>query len=342
MQETLLLNGNVTEEGTDVMVSKSAMVSFTNKAVDLLEGSNWPNKPPRPMPRTRTSPRQIIYADQRVLSSSPYTAATEGRTVLPRDQDDSPQPMRALSVDSRGDLLHSHSVSHKEIDYLTDNLGDLRLPGSATLLTSSHPFFSYEPTQSQHKLAHQEDAIYPQPGIRHRDRPRGYYNTDHRGHYYMSTDQRDRNQYPAAVQFMPQDYSQETAATYGTYKDHSLNCKPVSYFPSTEPYGYQQPYHGIPATSPVYQDERLSPRVTLAHHAHERHSNSYGQSAPNPTDKSSFLTQRQYADYAQPETYQSYHPVRPPFLPYPHVEPTYRGPIPTISDFCSEDPREFA
>ncbi|KAG1941627.1 hypothetical protein F2P79_016033 [Pimephales promelas] len=146
---------------------------------------------------------------------------------------------------------------------------------------------------------------------------------------------------------MPQDYSQETAATYGTYKDHSLNCKPVRYFPSTEPYGYQQPYHGIPATSPVYQDERLTPRDTLAHHAHERpayerHSNSYGQSAPNPVDKSSFLTPRQYADYAQPETYQPYHPVRPPFLPYPHVEPTYRGPIPTIPHFCSEDPREFA
>ncbi|KAG1955823.1 pregnancy zone protein [Pimephales promelas] len=60
------------------------------------------------------------------------------------------------------------------------------------------------------------------------------------------------------------------------------------------------------------------------------------------TDKSSFLTPRQYADYAQPETYQPYHPVRPPSLPYPHVEPTYRGPIPTIPHFCSEDPREFA
>ncbi|XP_039512921.1 ovostatin homolog [Pimephales promelas] len=96
MQETLLLNGNVTEEGTDVMVAKSAMVSFTNKAVYLMEGSNWPNKPPRPMPRTRTSPRQIIYADQRVLSSSPYTAATEGRTVLPRDQDVSPSLHRLL------------------------------------------------------------------------------------------------------------------------------------------------------------------------------------------------------------------------------------------------------
>jgi len=165
--------------------------------------------------------------------------------------------MRALPVDSRGDLLHSHSVSHKEIN-ITDNLGDLRLPGSATLLTSSHPFSSYEPTQSQHKLAHQEDATYPQPGIRHTDGPRGYYNTDHRGHNYMSTDQRDRNQYPAAVQFMPQDYSQETAATYGTFKDHSLNCRPVCYFPSTEPYGFQQPYHGITATSPVYQDETYS------------------------------------------------------------------------------------
>jgi len=117
----------------------------------------------------------------RVLSSSPYTAATEGRPVLPRVQDDPTQPMRALPVDSRGDLLHSHSVSHKEIDYLTDNLGDLRLPGSATRLTSNHPFSSYEPTQSQHKLAHQEDATYPQPGIRHRDGPHGYYNTDHRG-----------------------------------------------------------------------------------------------------------------------------------------------------------------
>ncbi|XP_039512979.1 ovostatin homolog [Pimephales promelas] len=44
MQDTFLVNVNVTEEGTDVMVSKSAMVSFTNKAVYLLEGSNWPNK----------------------------------------------------------------------------------------------------------------------------------------------------------------------------------------------------------------------------------------------------------------------------------------------------------
>ncbi|XP_039531696.1 uncharacterized protein LOC120481898 isoform X1 [Pimephales promelas] len=199
MQYTFLVNVNETEEGTDVMVSKSAMVSFTNKALYLLEGSNWPNKPPRPMPCTRTSPRRRIYADQRVLSSSPYTAATEGRPVLPRDQDDPTQPMRALPVDSRGDVLHSHSVSHKEIDYLTDNLGDLRLPGSATLLTSSHPFSSYEPTQSQHKLAHQEDATYPQPGIRHIDRPRGYYKTDHRGHNIMSNDQRDRNQYPSAA-----------------------------------------------------------------------------------------------------------------------------------------------
>ncbi|XP_039532218.1 uncharacterized protein LOC120482209 [Pimephales promelas] len=92
---------------------------------------------------------------------------------------------------------------------------------------------------------------------------------------------------------------------------------------------------------------RLTPRDTLAHHAHERHpyerhSDSYGQSAPNPVDKPSFLTPQQYADYAQPETHQPYHPVRPPSLPYPHVEPTYRGPIPTIPHFCSEDPRQFA
>ncbi|KAG1969855.1 hypothetical protein F2P79_001698 [Pimephales promelas] len=105
MQYTFLVNVNETEEGTDVMVSKSAMVSFTNKALYLLEGSNWPNKPPRPMPCTRTSPRRRIYADQRVLSSSPYTAATEGRPVLPRDQDDPTQPMRALPVDSRGQAL---------------------------------------------------------------------------------------------------------------------------------------------------------------------------------------------------------------------------------------------
>lgn len=41
-------------------------------------------------------------------------------------------------------------------------------------------------------------------------------------------------------------------------------------------------------------------------------------------------------------TYQPYHPVRPPSPSYPHVEPTYRGPIPTIPNFSSEDPREFA
>ncbi|KAG1931061.1 pregnancy zone protein [Pimephales promelas] len=44
MQDTFLVNVNVTEEEPDVMVSKSAMVSFTNKAVHLLEGSTWPNK----------------------------------------------------------------------------------------------------------------------------------------------------------------------------------------------------------------------------------------------------------------------------------------------------------
>lgn len=302
-----------------------------------------PQPLPQPKPRTRTSPRRIIDADQRVLSSSPYTAATEGRPVLLSDQDDLPQPMRALPVDSQRDLLHSHSVSHKEIDYLTDNLGELRLPGSANLLTSNHPFSPYEPTQAQHKLANQEDATYPHLGIRHVDRLRDYYNIDHRGHNYLSTDQRDRSQSSTAVQFMPQDYSQETVATYGTYKDHSLNSRPVSYFPSTEPHGYQQPHHGYSVTSPVYQDERLMPRDTLAHHAcYERHSDCYGRSAPTPADKSRFLTPRQYTDYAQPETYQPYHPVRPPSPSYPHVEPTYRGPIPTIPNFSSEDPREFA
>jgi len=104
----------------------------------------------------------------------------------------SPQPMRALPVDSQGDLLHSHSVSHKKIDYLTDNLGDLRLTGSANFKSSFLFLWTNSiPTQSQPKLAHQEDATYPQPGIRHIDRPRGYYNTDHRGHNYMSTDQRE-------------------------------------------------------------------------------------------------------------------------------------------------------
>ncbi|XP_039526173.1 murinoglobulin-1-like [Pimephales promelas] len=42
-QDTFLVNVNVTEEGTDVMVSKSAMVSFTNKAVYLLEGTGPTN-----------------------------------------------------------------------------------------------------------------------------------------------------------------------------------------------------------------------------------------------------------------------------------------------------------
>ncbi|XP_039549138.1 ovostatin homolog isoform X2 [Pimephales promelas] len=37
MQDTFLVN--VTEEGTDVMVSKSAMVCITKKSVYLLEGS---------------------------------------------------------------------------------------------------------------------------------------------------------------------------------------------------------------------------------------------------------------------------------------------------------------
>ncbi|XP_056097146.1 alpha-2-macroglobulin-P-like [Rhinichthys klamathensis goyatoka] len=82
MQDTFLVNVNVTEEGTDVMMSKSAMLSITfevgkvtfvdllvpyfepgslingkisvtrfdktpiaNKAVYLLDGNNWPNKP---------------------------------------------------------------------------------------------------------------------------------------------------------------------------------------------------------------------------------------------------------------------------------------------------------
>lgn len=294
---------------------------------------------PQPKPRTRTSPRQVMDTDQRVLSSSLDTAAIEGRPVLSRDHDDLPQPMRALSEDSRGYPLHSHLVSHKKIDHLTDNLGELRLLSSANRPTSSHPFSPYELTHAHAKLAHQE---HPQIAIRHTDGPSGYYNMDHKGHNYLPTDQRDCSQSSAAVQFMPQACSQEIAATYGTFTDHSLNRRPVRYIPSTEPHG-QQTYHGYSATSPVYQDERLTPRDTLTHHArYERHSDYYDHPAPIHVDKPRLLTPRQYADYAQPETYQPYHPVRPPSSPYPHAEPSYRGPIPTIPHFCSEDPREFA
>ncbi|KAG1927605.1 pregnancy zone protein [Pimephales promelas] len=203
-QDTFLVNVNVTEEGTEQKDGLRQCHQWFDHVDKVI--------PPRYLDDfyvDYTVPHQLLHSDEQPTNGATGSepAATEGRPVLPRDQDDPAQPMRALPVDSRGDLLHSHSVSHKEINYLTDNLGDLKLPSSATLLTSSHPFSSYEPTQSQHKLSHQEYATYPQPGIRHIDRPRGYYNTDHRGHNYMSTDQRDRNQYPAAVEFMSQDYS---------------------------------------------------------------------------------------------------------------------------------------
>ncbi len=285
---------------------------------------------PQSQPWTQTSPVQMVNADQRALTSSPYTAAIEGRLVWPRDQDNIPQPIRALPVDSRGDPLYAHSVSRKEIDYLTDNLiRELRPARSVTRLTSGQPFSPYGPQQAQPKLTHQDDVTNLQPrlGIRQADRPRDYYNEDHKGHNYPFIDHWDHSQSHAAVRFMPQDYSQDE-----TYTD--VSHRPVRYFPSTVSQGYHQPYHGHLATSLISHDKRLTTWVMLSHHAcFERHSDYYERPMTISSDE-----QRQPADYAQPVTDRPYHPVHPP-SPNTYVEPSYRGPIPTIPNFCSEDPR---
>ncbi|KAL0151949.1 hypothetical protein M9458_052756 [Cirrhinus mrigala] len=141
---------------------------------------------------------------------------------------------------------------------------------------------------------------------------------NYRGYNYPFIDPREHSQPPAVAWFMPWDYSQDK-----TYTD--VNRRPVSHFSSTEPQGYRQPYHNHLATSLFHHEERPPPRDMQAHHArYERHSDYYER----PTQIYAG-TLRQPADYAQP-----YHPVRPP-SPNPYVEPSYRGPIPTIPNFCN-------
>nr|XP_055027021.1 uncharacterized protein LOC129416681 [Misgurnus anguillicaudatus] len=299
----------------EMITGSSGRSSF----VDAFQGS--------PPSQSQISPKP--NEEQRISSTSPHTAARESRPVLPRDHNDLSQPIGALHVDSRRDPQHSHSVSHKEIDYLTDNLRGLRPLSSAAQLTPQ-PFFPHEPSHSQLRMNTMD-----------MNRPCAYYNMDDRKSDYPRADERNYSQTPAAVRFMPRDFDSALPAHYSGYTEDSMHRRPGSCFPPTESQGYQQPYvHS--ATYPISQEERSMPRDIPFHPAgYDRHPG-YDQSTPIHADIPVFPKLQPSAESTRTEPYQPYHLEHPHSSPYHHGEPSYRGPVPTIPNFCREDPREFA